>query len=100
MKIDGSTLGISLPDAANQASVRPKTTNNGAPASQDSVHLSDISSQLQSLEASVNAAPGFDAAKVENLKQALNEGRFQINSGRIANNLVASTLDLLPQQKS
>jgi len=99
MKVDGSLQGTALTGAANQVSPRTKNTaaNN---VSQDSVSLSDASSQLQSLEVSVKQASGFDAGKVEAVKQAISEGRFTINAEQIADNLIASTRELIAQKKS
>ena len=98
MKVDGSLQGTALTGATNQVAPRAKNTatNN---VSQDSVSLSDASSQMQSLEASVKQASGFDASKVEAVKQAISEGRFTINAEQIADNLIASVRELITQQK-
>jgi negative regulator of flagellin synthesis FlgM len=99
MKIEGSLPGTALTGATNQAPVRAKDSATSS-LKQDSVSLSDTSSQMQALEASVNQAPGFDAAKVEAIKQAISEGRFKINPEQIADNLIASTRELVAQHKA
>jgi len=99
MKVDGSLQGTALPGATNQVPPRTKTTVANT-VGQDSVSLSDASSQMQSLEASVKQASGFDASKVEAVKQAISEGRFTINAEQIADNLIASTRELIARQKS
>lgn len=99
MKIDGSLRGTALTGATSQAPARGKGSATSSPK-QDSVSLSDTSSQLQALETSVNQASGFDAAKVEAIKQAISEGRFKINPEQIADGLIASTRELVAQHKA
>lgn len=98
MKIDGSLRGTPLAGTGvNQAATRAKG-NTTATTKQDSVSLSDASSQLNALETSVNQSSGFDTAKVEAIKQAISEGRFKINPERIADGLLSYSRDLVSQQ--
>lgn len=99
MKIEGSLRGTAVTGVTNPAPARGKDSASSA-LKQDSVSLSDASSQLQALEVSVNQAPGFDAAKVEALKQTISEGRYKINPEQIADNLVASARELAAQHKA
>lgn len=99
MKIDGSLRGTPLTGASNPTSARTKGTS-GNTAKQDSVSLSNTSSQLNALETSVNQSSGFDTAKVEAIKQAISEGRFKINPEQIADGLLAYTRDFVAQQKA
>lgn len=100
MKIDGSLRGTALTGATSQVPARGKSSATTSSPKQDSVSLSDTSSQLQALEASVNQASGFDAAKVEAIKQAISDGRFKINPEQIADSLIASTRELVAQHKA
>jgi negative regulator of flagellin synthesis FlgM len=70
-----------------------------AGAAQDNVQLSSMSAQLQALETSINEASGFDAGKVEGIKQAIDDGNYTVNAETIANKLISSTQELLAQQK-
>jgi negative regulator of flagellin synthesis FlgM len=99
MKIDGSSRTNALtgntapaPRGAKQSAQAGKT-----PA-QDNVTLSSTSTQIQALETSISEASGFDAAKVEAIKQAISQGKFTINPEAIADKLIASTRELLAQQ--
>lgn len=98
MKIDSSTrtsplTGNIAPTARGE---KPAAQTGGA---QDNVQLSNVSTQIQALETSIGKASGFDAAKVEAIKQAISDGHFTINSDAIADKLISSTRELLAQQQ-
>jgi negative regulator of flagellin synthesis FlgM len=57
----------------------------------DEVELSRLASQLQ---ASDDEQP-FDAKRVAEIKQAISEGKFQINADAIADRLIASAKELI-----
>lgn len=40
-------------------------------------------------------APVADQSKVEEIKRALSEGRFQVNSGAVADNLLKTVKELI-----
>ena len=62
----------------------------GAP--RDSVQLS---TQLQNIEKNLSNGEVFDAARVEEIKQAISEGRFTVNTEKVADRLLESVRDLL-----
>ncbi len=101
MKIDNSSRTSAL--TGNTAAPAPRGAKPAQQAaggkSQDNVTLSATSTQIQALEAGIGEASGFDTAKVEAIKQAISEGRFTINAEAIADKLIASTRELLAQQK-
>jgi negative regulator of flagellin synthesis FlgM len=72
-----------------------KNANDTAPATGTDVHLGSTAAQLQKMESSMASTPVVDAAKVEQIKQAISQGRFQINSGVVADNLIQSVTDLI-----
>ncbi len=41
----------------------------------------------------------FDAGRVSEIKQAISEGRFTINTGAIADRLIASARELVDSQR-
>jgi len=55
-----------------------------------SVHLSDLSAQL------VSSAPGpdFDHGRVEAIKQAIADGKLDVNADAVADRLIANALAL------
>jgi negative regulator of flagellin synthesis FlgM len=99
VKIDKT--GKSLPsgptgEAAARAPAKGKTS---APASSQpastSVSLGSTATQLSSLESTIQNAPVVDAKKVAEIKQAISDGRFQINSGVVADQLIKTVRDLI-----
>ena len=66
-----------------------------APATQagDQVELSSLAARLQQAGATMNEP--IDTARIAEIKQAIAEGRFQINPERIADGLLESARQLL-----
>jgi negative regulator of flagellin synthesis FlgM len=106
MKIDSSSLTIAF-SGTSSAPVRTgtdeKNASTPAPTTSGSstVSISDASSKIQELESSgVLHASGFDAARVAAIKQAIRDGKFQVNSQMIAEKLLLSARSLIQQQVS
>lgn len=93
--------GNSLPAAPiNDATARTeKTKTSSAPQEPGtSVSLGSTATQLSKMGASMASAPAVDANKVAEIKQAISEGRFQVNSGMVADRLIQSVRDLISNQ--
>jgi negative regulator of flagellin synthesis FlgM len=94
VKVDNSvqSVGGVLGGAA-----KPTKTSTSRPASTtgDKVELSPLSTQLQELEAGMAGGSVVDSARVAEIKQAISEGRFQINPERIADGLLESVQQML-----
>ncbi len=54
----------------------------------DQVQLSQEAQKLGQLQAKINAAPDVNLEKVNEIRRAIAEGRFQINADKIAENLL------------
>ena len=96
MKID--KLGKTLPsnmigDGATR--ITPNKPNPAPQQSSTSVSLGSTASQLNKMEASVANTPVVDAGKVSEIKQAISDGRFQVNSGVVADRLIQSVRELI-----
>lgn len=104
MKIDDSlkkTGGVSV--GTTQARAGKGAEKAGSVSSQpalesDSVHLSS-QSQLQSLAQLTGSSGVFDTNKVEEIKAAIAEGRFQVDPEKVANGLLDTVNDLLHTRK-
>jgi len=85
--VGGVLGGVSKPGKAS--------TSSTASAAGDQVELSPLSAQLQELEAGMASGPVVNSARVAEIKQAISEGRFQINPERIADGLLESVQQML-----
>lgn len=86
MKIDSSYK-------PTPASISPRPTSPpAAPAAtaQEAVNLSQLAGSLQASE-----KPPVNAARIQEIKQAISEGRFKINPEAIADRLIESARELV-----
>lgn len=59
------------------------------------VSLGSTATQLHNMESSMSAAPSVDSAKIAEIKQAISEGRFQVNASLVADRLISTVRDLI-----
>lgn len=83
----------------NVAKKTATASSAGSSAATESVTLSTLSSQLKSLEMKVASAEVFDVEKVDAIKSAISSGQFKVDSGKVADGLIASVRDLLNTQQ-
>jgi negative regulator of flagellin synthesis FlgM len=101
MKIEKTSSPSAPPtvgDVKARASTTAQTAGNKSAAAENSgtsVHLGSTTAQLRSIEGSIASTPVVDAHKVAEIKQAISEGRFQVNSGVVADRLINSVRDLI-----
>ena len=101
MKIDNSiksVAGISVSDGRTRTDKNTGVSPNPAPPS-DNVHLSSLSSQLQAIESNLANSGVVDRARVEEIKQAISDGRFKVNPEVIADRLLQTVRDLIHSHK-
>jgi negative regulator of flagellin synthesis FlgM len=74
----------------------------GQPASKAdaSVESSSLSSRLAEIQSSLSNVPVVDSARVEEIKQAISEGRFKVNADKVADSLIESVRQMLGAQTS
>jgi negative regulator of flagellin synthesis FlgM len=71
-----------------------------SPLRSDKVDISDSSATLQLLEKLLNDVGVVDTARVEQIKLAISQGHFQVDSEVVADKLLATVREyLLTQQK-
>ncbi len=90
MKVNGSTDGIRVDLATGKPAAKSGTAATSAAAGSQNVRLSGASTKLQAGE---NEAE-FDSAKVDQIKQAIRGGQFSVDSGVVADKMIASVSDL------
>jgi len=90
-----------LPTATPGAARAPTANSAGSTQSTStSVHLGATTAQLQKMESSMANTPLVDAAKVADIKQAISEGRFQVNSAAVADGLIQTVKELISSHKT
>ena len=99
MKIDNSpkTIGPGQSTVGSRATgARPVATGAaaGSPATEQAAAV--VSMALHSVGGSEAA---FNSQKVAEIRQAISEGRFQINPERIADGLISSVREMLGQNR-
>ena len=93
MKIDNSLKPVATGANASKAPAPRVVSDSNAPPK--SVQLGALSTQLKAAESSMASAPAVNMAKVNQIKQAISEGRFKINPEAISSKLINSVKDLI-----
>lgn len=99
MAIDGSNLKPGFNNTGPRDLTSNKSANAGGEhsrtatadtqtASEDSVALSSRGQSLNRLEENLLNTPDVDSARVDSIKQAIAEGRFEVDAERIAQNIL------------
>jgi len=93
MKIDNSVNSVgSISGSSSKAKpAASSSASNAAPAGAKV----QISSRFQEIEAAMENTPVVNSERVAEIKQAIAEGRFQVNAERVADGLIASVKDML-----
>lgn len=104
MKIEKNSKPLPASQMTEGSSRLPPARATGSQAaaaggSETSVHLGSTTAQLRSLESSIASTPLVNNQKVAEIKQAISEGRFQVNSGAVADRLIASVQNLINASK-
>ena len=104
MKIEKTSKALPPTPAgdANPRASAARTTGSQTPpadSSSTSVHLGSTTAQLRSIEGSIANSPLVDTHKVAEIKQAISDGRFKVNSGVVADRLINSVQDLITASK-
>jgi negative regulator of flagellin synthesis FlgM len=90
------TNGIaSVGTGTDSGRTKSTTQKSSTPANQasDQVELSPLASQLH--DASTSVGEPIDTARIAEIKQAISDGRFQVNPERIADGVLESVRQLL-----
>lgn len=95
MKIE--SLGKTVaPPHATETHLRPSAAPRADTG--ELVQLSPLASTLQKAEAVLAETPAVDGKRIEEIKQAIRDGNFQIDANRIADGLIADVRQMLESQ--
>jgi len=104
MKIEGN--GIKTAAAVNGfkpedkgASARGNARGEGSPTG-STVQLSTLSARMRDIESRLGEAPVVNTARVEEIKQAMAEGRFRVNPEAVADRLIDTVRELINTGKA
>ncbi|GMM86008.1 flagellar biosynthesis anti-sigma factor FlgM [Pseudoalteromonas sp. MTN2-4] len=78
----------------SDANVTAETAKAPQKAATDSVSLTPQAQQLKSLQEKAQQSPSFDSKKVEELKKAISEGKYQVDAEKLAKNIAAFEFDV------
>jgi len=98
VKIDKPVKPMSpaLQDAAARTPAKGNASLPATPQSDaTSVSLGSTAAQLRNLAGDMANAPVVNAAKVAEIKQAISEGRFKVNTDIVADNLLETVRGLI-----
>lgn len=95
MKIENTTKSASIAPSDDAAPAAKSARRSVLTLTR---HRTQASKQLHEIEASTQGK-AFDIKRVEALKRAIGEGRFVINSEKIADGLLGSVHGLLPGKR-
>ncbi len=93
MKIINNLYRLDTPQT-NAANAPGKSGPTGAGTDGRAIRLSELSSQLHQLESKLTSEPGFDAARVDQIKTAIRDGSYQVNADAVADKVIQSIREL------
>lgn len=95
MKINSTTEPLRADRIAAAPDARTAATRNNEPVAEaERVNLSSLAARLNQLEARFGDAD-FDAKKVQELRDAIADGRFKVDAEAVADRLLGSVAELL-----
>jgi negative regulator of flagellin synthesis FlgM len=97
LKPVGSTA---VTDSAGKTGKVSEHGPKGVESSGEKVNLSPLSNRLKEAEASLKDLPVVDKAKVDEIKQAIAEGKFKVNAEVVADRLIDTVKELLSSRKA
>lgn len=96
MKIDSSLPNVgAVQPKSKTGKGRANERDNTTLSTQDNVDLTTQASLMHALERSLAQMPDTDVGKVEEVRSAIAEGRFQVNEEVVAEKLVENTIEQL-----
>ena len=96
VKIENSLKSVGGPPAADTRARSGKGQSTAATApSGAQVDLSPLAARLQEIGASLASVPVVDSGRVAEIKQAIAEGRFQVDARKVADGLIESVRQML-----
>lgn len=99
MKIDNSINPVGGSTGAGKPGAAKSAAGAGKSQSAAEVARSPLSARLQEISAGLANEPVVDASRVAEIKQAIAEGRYSVNPGKIADGLIDSVREMLASRR-
>ncbi|MHB1099068.1 MAG: flagellar biosynthesis anti-sigma factor FlgM [Burkholderiales bacterium] len=93
MKIDNSLKPVAT--GASVSKTPAPRVGSDSKTQPENVQFSALSTQLKAATSSMTGAPVVNTDKINQIKQAISEGRFKINPEAISSKLINSVKDLI-----
>lgn len=99
MKIDKSLQSITTV-SLGEGKKRTDVNSAGSDSTQvNNVHLSPNATKLQNIDSNSASESVVNSARIQEIKQAISEGNFQINPGVVADKLLETVRELIQSKK-
>lgn len=98
MKIDKSLQPVSTVSVSD-GKRRTDITPSPSASQENNVHLSHNVTKLQNIDSSFASDSIVNTARVQEIKQAISEGNFQINPAVVADRLLETVKELIQSKK-
>jgi negative regulator of flagellin synthesis FlgM len=100
MKIDPTVKTLPpTPVAEERNRVQKQATEKATSQPGASVQLSSLSSHLQEIDAGHDTEKAVDSKRVAEIKRAIADGSFKVDSGAVADRMLESTREVLRAHK-
>ena len=86
--VGSTTRTASTKEAAKTEATAAVSGTSSVPGSGEAVHLSSEAQQLQKISDSLRDQPVVNSARVAELKQAVADGSYKVDSNRVASKLL------------
>ena len=86
--VSGTTRTASTKEAGKTEATAAVSGTSSVPGSGEAVHLSSEAQQLQKISDSLRDQPVVNSARVAELKQAIADGSYKVDSNRVASKLL------------
>lgn len=102
MKIDNNSLKsiVGSPNLDDPGRPAKKSASEPSTVSSDTVELSTVSSSLQAIEKGFAETPVVNSARVDEIKQAIANGHFKVDAGKVADRLLQTVQELIYAHKA
>ncbi|MDR4516268.1 MAG: flagellar biosynthesis anti-sigma factor FlgM [Nitrosomonas sp.] len=102
MKIDNSIQSlpnVSANDDKKRTETSSATSTRPEKVNENSVHISQQASNLQSIDSTAASSSVVDMSRVQEIRQAISEGTFKVNPDVVADRLLETVQELIQSKE-